>query len=265
MPDERSILWKLALSGQPIDATDWANALDQEQQQPQHDFRTRLLVRDGLSALRGYWARSRMEQWLSDGDRAWLREVERADLGEVGFPSLPRRLMDATKPETILQFFRALGDSAKHPARLNIGGSTSLILARLIGRHTEDIDVVDEVPIELRTDYELLQRLTDRFGLVLAHFQSHYLPNGWRDRMQSLGTFGKVDVFLVDPYDVLATKVVSAREKDQDDLRAVAAVIDKNLLAQRLLTAGKQFLGEPKLAANAEKNWYIVFAEPLPS
>lgn len=171
--------------------------------------------------------------------------------------------MDSTKPDTILQFLRALGDAAQQPARLYIGGSTSLILADLIARHTEDIDVVDEVPAELRTDHELLQRLTSRFGLLLAHFQSHYLPDGWESRARSLGRFGRIDVFLVEAYDVLVTKVTSAREKDQDDLRAAASAIDRELLKQRLLTAGKRLLAEPKLSENAEKNWYIVFGEDL--
>ena len=107
-------------------------------------------------------------------------------------------------------------------------------------------------------------RLSQRFGLNLTHFQSHYLPSGWRDRVSSLGRFGQLDVYLVDAYDVLLGKLFSAREKDQDDLRAVAGLIEKETLVARLLAAGGVFMNESKLAQHARNNWYIVYGEELP-
>jgi hypothetical protein len=265
MPPERSKLWSLALGGQPIDADAWADALDAAAADPSHDFRTRLLIRDGVDALASHWRIDRVEAWLAASPaRRPLRDVWRSDLGEPGFPSLARRLVDATRPGTVLQFFRALGEAASRPARLDVGGSTALILRDLLARHTEDIDVVDEVPPDLRADHDLLHRLAGRFGLHLAHFQSHYLPSGWRERVGSLGRFGKLDVFLVDALDVLVGKLFSGREKDQDDLRAVAGKVDKALFAARLATAGATFLAEPKLAEHARSNWYVVYGEPLP-
>lgn len=50
--------------------------------------------------------------------------------------------------------------------------------------------------------------------MALNHFQSHYLPAGRPDRVRSLGRFGKLDVFLVDVYDVLLSKLFSDRNKD---------------------------------------------------
>ncbi|MDB5295563.1 MAG: hypothetical protein JWO31_1546, partial [Phycisphaerales bacterium] len=120
-------------------------------------------------------------------------------------------------------------------------------------------------PPLLRADHALLRRLSDRFGLHLTHFQSRYLPDGWSSRVRSLGRFGRIDVFLVDPYDILLGKLFSAREKDQDDLRAVAATIDKGALADRLAAAGGSLLAVPKLAEHARQNWYVVYGEPLPA
>jgi hypothetical protein len=172
--------------------------------------------------------------------------------------------MDATKPETVIEFFRDLGSRVVRPARLDVGGSTSLILLANLSRHTDDIAAVDEVPAVIRADHGLLDRLAKRYGLRLTHFQSHYLPIGWRDRVHSLGRFGQLDVFLVDVYDVVVSKLFSAREKDLDDLRAVASRIDKHHLESRVRQSAAPLRGEQRLAENARRNWYVVYGEPLP-
>lgn len=155
MPTTEDKLWALARSGQPIDARELAMALEAQAPDVSPDFRTQLLIRDSLDALETYWGHDRLEQWLSHSPRQdELRRLRHSDLGAAGFPTLARRLMDATRPETILQFFRDLGTSVDRPARLNVGGSTSLILAELLSRHTDDIDVVDEVPADIRTRYD---------------------------------------------------------------------------------------------------------------
>ena len=225
-----------------------------------------MLVRDALNALSAYWGQDRLTAWLarSPGHER-LRSLWHSDLGPAGFPSLARRIMDATQPETILQLFRDLGSGIDRPARLDVGGSTSLILAGTLSRQTDDIDVVDEVPAEIRLRYDLLDRIVKRYGLALTHFQSHYLPGGWSDRVRSLGRFGKLDVYLVDAYDVLLSKLFSDRDKDLDDLRAAAPRVDKPTLEARLRREAGPLLGEPQLAASARRNWYVVYGEPLPA
>src|SRR5437764_14594764 len=112
-------LWRLARSGQPIDATELAAALDDQAADPQPDFRTRLLVRDSLDALARHWGRERLEAWLAASPvRGSLQATWREDLGPAGFPTLERRIMDAVKPETVLQFFRELGRRIRSPARM---------------------------------------------------------------------------------------------------------------------------------------------------
>src|SRR5687768_16175766 len=103
----------------------------------------------------------------------------------------------------------------------------ALILGERLTRRTEDIDVVDELPEVVRAERELLDGFTARYGLRVAHFQSHYLPMGWEARVRSLGRFGQLDVFLVDELDIAVGKLFSAREKDRDDLRVLAGQIEK--------------------------------------
>jgi hypothetical protein len=146
-----------------------------------------------------------------------------------------------------------------------VGDSIALILSGNLSRHTEDIDVVDELPSDVRSQHELLNELADTYALRLTHFQSHYLPSGWRDRLHSLGRFGRLDVYLVDVYDVYVGKLFSARRKDRDDLRALSAKLDKRAAEALLRQSATALLAEPKLAAEAGENWYIHYGEPLPT
>jgi hypothetical protein len=145
-----------------------------------------------------------------------------------------------------------------------VGGSAALILPGYLSRQTEDIDAVDEVPAEIRSQHKVLQELADRYGLHLAHFQRHYLPMRWEQRVHSRPPYGLLQVYLLDVYDVFLSKLFSARTKDQDDLRALAPQLDKAILAQRLHDTTGSMLAAETLRQRAEKNWYILYGESLP-
>jgi hypothetical protein len=265
-PIVQSQLWDLAQSGQPIDASALSTAIQREAGSglADLDFRTRLLVRDAAAALRDFWNPARFDQWLTASPASSiLKQIDQLALGEIGFPSLHKRIMDTTKPQTVLQFLRELGIQCHEPLRLEIGGAIAAILAGMIDRHTEIIDVVDEIPLVLRQKHQALDALAGRYGLDLTHFQSHYLPSGWRNRLVSLDRFGELDVWLVDAADIFLSKLFSARAKDRDDLRAMATRLDKPSLLERQRTDGQALLGEPRLAKNAADNWYVVFGETL--
>ncbi len=174
-------------------------------------------------------------------------------------------MADATDPHTLRQFLRELGDILKAPARLEIGGSTALILRGLLCRATDDIDVVDEVPNTIRIEHELLEGLVQRYGLRLTHFQSHYLPSGWLQRVESIGRFGKLDVSLVHPVDIFVRKLFSKRTKDRDDLRMLLPRLDRATIVDCLKNSAQSLLADPNLRAAAQKNWYVLFGEDLPA
>jgi len=246
-----------------IDPADLASAIEFEMGQQPLDFRTRLLVRDSLAALTTYWGEGRVAEWLvRSSQKSAIESIRQSDLGPIGFPSLQQRIMDAIQPETVRQFLRDLGSHIHHPAKIHIGGAIALILGGQISRHTEDIDVVDEVPPELRSQHELLDRLTRQYGLRLTHFQSHYLPRGWEARVHSIGRFGQLDVFGIDEYDIFAGKFFSAREKDFNDLRMLARSLDKEVTRQRVSEA-KELMSVAGYAEQAAKNWYIVYGDNL--
>src|ERR1039458_6804653 len=194
-------LWALVDGARWIDASALLAAITSELSNGPLDFRTRLLLRDSYRALEHHWGSVKLASLTGDvGSK--LQTILREDLGDPCFPTLEERIVDSGRPETILEFLRELGAAIKEPARLEIGGASSLILNGLLSRATDDIDVVNEVPPAIRVQHDLLSRLGARYGLSLTHFHSHYLPVGWDKRMRSLGRFDLLDVLLVDVCDI---------------------------------------------------------------
>ena len=230
------------------------------------DCRTKILIRDSTKALEQHLGSERFGMWLERsqiGDI--ILQLQKEELGDVGFPSLRSRLMEKTDPEIVKTYLRELGSRISKSATLEIGGSIALILAGYLSRSTEDVDIIDEVPQTIREQIDLLSELESRYGLVLTHFQSHYLPSGWNERLHDLGSFGSISVRAVDVYDAFVGKLFSSRTKDLDDLRAISARIDKAILVDRFSTTAKTLRSDSHLQEAATKNWYILFGEELPS
>jgi hypothetical protein len=258
-------LWDIVWGRPFVDSTELAEAVQHQAQKTALAFRTRLLVRDSIEALRSHWGSDRVDSWLARSPvRGTIEAICLEDLGEPGFPTLMERVMDKSNPEDIRAYFRKLGTQVHQPIRLVVRGSIALILPELLVRATEEVDVVDEIPAEIRNMHKELKELRDRFGFRLAHFQSHYLPEGWAKRVHSVGSFGKIQLFLVDPYDVALSKLFSGRTKDRDDLRVLAPLIEKDLLVRRLQEITASLRAEKRFLQDAEKNWYLLFGESLP-
>jgi hypothetical protein len=255
-------LWTLVRKQPEIDPRDLANALQCEAAGNNLDYRTRLLIRDSVDALRSYWGPLRVDSWLATCPvRKQIEAIAAESFEKKGFPSIQKRLMEKTDPEDIRAYLRALGSHLHRPARVYIGGSASLMLMDYLVRHTEDIDVVDEVPEEIRNAHRLLDQLEKTYALHIAHFQSHFLPPGWESRSHSLEPFGRLQALLIDVYDVLLSKLFSGREKDLADLRVLVTKVDKGSLIQRLKDSTGRWQQEAQLKEHAQRNWYILFGE----
>jgi hypothetical protein len=258
-------LWNVTIPGRQVDPERLAAALSTLCNQSDLDFRTKLLARDSLLALKSHWSGDRFSAWLRKADdRGWLSGIIESDLGSPGFPSLEKRVMEPTRPEIVQQILRELGLRLRTHARIEIGGAIALILSGNISRATEDIDIVNELPPELRSQQSLLDELAARYSLRLTHFQSHYLPTGWDTRVRSIGRFGQLDVFVIDVVDIFVGKLFSARVKDLDDLRALLPQFNKQMILERLRSSAAALMAQPQLAENARRNWYILCGESLP-
>lgn len=259
-------LWKLPFGQPQIDPTRLANAVAAQARDTDLDFRTRLLIRDSLNALEDYWGKSRFDEWFGKLDvRDGLQRIrDDIGLGEPGFASLRMRLMEETSRETILEFTRQLGRALRQPQEVFMGGSGALIIQQRIARNTDDIDLVDELPKEIRDQPQLLDQLFRQYGLRAGHFASHYLPEGWRGRVTSFGRLGYLDVYLLDPLDIFVAKLFSGRQKDQADLRALKPQFSRTDIEERVRSSAGKLAGEPQIRAHAENNWYILYGDQLP-
>jgi hypothetical protein len=268
MPRAADGLWDLARNRVYVDAADLAREVNEAlARSDELDFRSRLLIRDSITALEAQWGGSQVQDWINrHGHGSQIRAILESNefTGETGFPSLRRRIMEPVKPEMVALFFRELSHHITKPVSLYVGGSIALVLAGRLSRPTDDINIVDEVPAEIREQHELRDEFIKRFGLQLAHFQSHYLPDGWKNRVRSFDVLGNLHVFLVDAYDVILGKMFSSRAKDRDDLVELAPQIDRELFKLRLPESGQSLLSEQKFREAAEKNWFTLFREPLP-
>lgn len=268
MPDAANELWDVAQGHAHVDAQALARAVERAVSGGILDTRTRWLIRDSVGALTRHWGPGRVQHWLSGSTFGEdIRRVCEAEENQtdIAFPSLARRVVDTTKRETVLEFLQELSTHVATPTTLHIGGSIALILKGYLARKKEVIDLVDEVPGNIRVQHELLASFAQRYQLLLTHFQSHYLPGGWQNRVHSLGPFGKLHVFIVDAYDVFTGKLFSPRTKDLDDLRELKPQLDRQIILTRFSESAGDLLSEAKLKQAAEKNWYVLFGEPLPS
>lgn len=260
-----SELWELVWGKPQVDPVALASAIESELKVSEPDFRTRVLIRDGTDALERHWGSERLLNWLAGcPERSKIEAIRCEDLGEPGFPLLQEQLTEMTQPDVVNQFFRELGSTVSQPAKLNVGGAIALILNGYISRSTSDIDVADEVPEILRNQRDVLSGMEKRYGLLLTHFQSHYLPGGWESRVRHYGTFGKIDVFTIDGHDLFVGKLFSQRVKDRDDLRLMLPKLDVETLLERLRKDAAGLLSAPGLRGAAEQNWYILFGTALP-
>jgi len=267
--DPVDALWNL-LASPTIDPATLARAIETVLVQPNLDWRTLQLVKEGWEALEQSIEPRLLNDYLLERTAIQITEAIRARTADVSkshrdvkFPSLKERLMPHLSPITVRQFLRELGSAIAYPATITMGGAASLVLRGLLSRATEDVDIVDEVPVEIRDERQVLQDLWARYGLRLTHFQSHYLPQGWESRTIDIGTFGKIQVRLVDALDIIAGKVFSARPKDLDDFRLLALNLNKEELRQRVLQGSSSLISSDQNRRQAIKNWYIVHGDDL--
>jgi hypothetical protein len=259
-------LWSLVLDQPQVDPVELVEAIEEQVRRGDLDYRSRLLIHDSLDALADSWGKDRLLDWLQrTPERATVEDIWHRQYEKLGFPFLKNRIMEATRPETVRQFFRELSQHVSRPVRLEVAGAIALILPGYLTRRTEDIDVVNEVPEELRSQHAVLGRLAERYGLELGHVQSHYFPKDWQQRLHSLEPFGQLQIALIDVYDVFLSKLFSARDKDRDDLRMLLPQLDKETIVRKLRETTQDMLAAAGLREKAEKNWYILTGESLPS
>jgi hypothetical protein len=156
-------LWNL-LARPTIDPASLSRAIETVVVKPILDWRTLQLVKEGWKALEESIEPGLFNDHLLERTSIQIAEEIRARMDDawnshsyVKFPSLKERLMPHLSPATIRQFLRELGSGIAHPTTITMRGAASLVLRGLLSRATEDVDVVDEIPAQMRDEREVLQ------------------------------------------------------------------------------------------------------------
>lgn len=265
MDQRKKDLWSFALHEPHIDPAGLTTAIENQIANDDLDYRSRLLIRDSVDALEQYWGQERLHVWLRASpyqDR--IRTIRHEAFERVGFPFLRRQLVETLSRQGIEDLFQEIAGNIRKRVVLHVGGSIALIVPGLLQRRTQDVDIVDEVPKEIRDLGRKLKEIENRHRLKVAHFQSRYLPMRWEQRVHSLNAFGSLQVYLVDPGDVFLSKLFSLRDKDLDDLHILKAKIDKTAIARRMSADMQSYLSNDTMRERAEQNWYILYGEKLP-
>src|SRR5580658_4940494 len=116
--------WKLVW-GQPyIDSQTLASAIEQDlERNDRPDFRARLLVRDSAVALRSYWGARRFLKWVQASPlESRIREILDEDLGEPGFSTIRRRLVENIDSTQLKQILEILGRGIHGQIEVHIAG-----------------------------------------------------------------------------------------------------------------------------------------------
>jgi hypothetical protein len=257
--------WELVW-GQPyIDCDTLAAAIEDDLKRTSDpDFRTRLLVRDATRAMKSFWGSRRFARWLAASPmKNRIQKIIDENLGPAGFRNIRGRLVSNIGSNDIRQIFSILGQGVHDRIDVYVARSIPTLIQGLTARPTDDIDIVNEIPLEIRKQVDVLKRIRDEFGLTLGHVQSHYLPVNWQQRRRFLGDFGGLNVYMVDVIDIFVSKLSSKQEKHKQDLRVLGKTLSKDDIKRRLFGDGKPFLESSFLRPQIEENWKFVFQETL--
>lgn len=150
--------WSIISSGgQAVDAEGLFAAIRHPAVLGTDDPRTQLLVRDAVKGLYEFWGAEAFAGRLRQlPQREAIQSFLTRPTDEIGFPSLRKRIVNVTDPVALEKLCRDLGARLREPATIVIGGSVASMVAALLSRHTEDIDVVDELPPAIRSEHALL-------------------------------------------------------------------------------------------------------------
>jgi hypothetical protein len=256
-------LWHFVQSQHWLDPDDLFESAIHQAHLNNNDYRTRLLIRDSLQALGQHWGEPVLLEHLKHPDATPAIAVLHEEFERPGYPSLKHRLVKPMNPEFFDRVFRKIGDRIRKEITIPIGGSTSLILQGMLRRATEDIDIVDEVPAEIRNDHAFLELLESDSKIIIAHFQRHYLPMRWENRTQWYGVFGSLTVTLVDAHDIFLSKLFSIRSKDMLDMEIILPQLDRTIILNRLKNDCASLLSNETYRDRATNNWYILTGDRL--
>lgn len=136
--------------------------------------------------------------------------------------------MEQVTRKILEQFFQKLGERFDRPASFYLVGGSALLL---LGSPRETIDVDYTIESSGKDFDNILHQLSNELRLDLEHVPLEEfipLPDQAAQRHRFIGRYGKVDVYIFDPYSIALSKLDRGFETDIDD---IVFLIRKGLVA----------------------------------
>jgi hypothetical protein len=158
-----------------------------------------------------------------------------------------------TIPEPWFSFLKELDNLATTTVRLDCIGGFVVTMLYGLSRPTADVDVLEIAPQSAAAAFGQVAmeggELHKKYGIYLDRVSVAQAPYEYESRLTEMfpGTFQRLHLMALDPYDLALTKLERNIERDRNDIRYLARTVpfDLALLRGRYLTEQRPYLGNP--------------------
>jgi hypothetical protein len=138
-------------------------------------------------------------------------------------------------------FLEELDSSLGEPLGLHCIGGFAAVAAYGLPRSTNDLDYFTLVPFSRVPDLEAIagegSPLARKHRVHVHHAGVASLPEGYEERMHELfsGHFKRLRLFVLDPYDMVLSKLTRNEQRDREDVAFLAESLnlDAEVLRER--------------------------------
>lgn len=119
--------------------------------------------------------------------------------------------------EKLNEILRYNGDTLS----LVLGGATNVILPEIRLRLSGDMDTLTDIRI-----YKKYENNFEKYKINCDMIPIALVPTGYERRVNKFKSYSNLDIYLLDPYDFIVSKIATRRKKSQQDIDDVIAMID---------------------------------------
>jgi hypothetical protein len=151
-------------------------------------------------------------------------------------------------------FLGELDGLLKEPIELHCIGGFAVVAAYHLPRSTNDLDYFTLTPADRGDELERLagqgSRLAHKYKVYVHRAAVASLPINYEDRLTKLfaGQFRNIRLLILDPYDLVLSKLSRNADRDREDVRHLARELklDPRILRERYAELRPNLIGSPE-------------------
>ena len=159
------------------------------------------------------------------------------------------------------------------PIELHCIGGFAVVAAYDLQRSTNDLDYVTLIPAHCGQDLEQLagqeSALARKYKVHVHRASIASLPTNYEDRLSEVfaGRFRNIRLFVLDPYDLVLSKLSRNIERDREDVKHLVRTqkLDPTILRERYNELRVNLIGPPETHEATLEFWIEAFFSENPS